>query len=334
MPADLIPAAAAAASQAGNSTADASQGPASGVSGPDQDLGEPQANTVPMFSPDWRLGDIPGERAVEASKAGFKLGIPMLSPDGSAGVIPWDRVPEAMKAGFKQSYSVNPAMKNQVTKMTRLLGGGDLGEVSPGAEAAGEVAQPALSLAKSFAQKVVGHLKEMLGMGEEAGAGGAEAAAAVEAPENAGDEVADEDYEVPDDERQAGHEIEPQVENTPRGSDLTKTGKKAAEDSFLKKLGKTKEDIAAANAKGQMAYQKHLTRQAVKGAEFGPRGGVTPELMGTAKQAARAAYLKHLKITEFELEEAKSAARQGYMDHVNQGMGTLKDALKKNLQSK
>lgn len=142
--------------------------------------------------------------------------------------------------------------------------------------------------------------------------------------------------DVPADELEEGQNLESEVEGTPKpksqtgnaSSDVKAQGKVAAETSFLKHLGVTKEDIAAANAKGKIAYQKHLTQQALKGAKFGERGGVTPELMESAKAASRAAYLKHLGITEAELEAAKGAARQGFMDHYNKSMNELTSALK------
>jgi hypothetical protein len=138
--------------------------------------------------------------------------------------------------------------------------------------------------------------------------------------------------EIPEDEWKAGQELDTQQENTPKPApkEMKASGKSAAEKAFLDHLGKTKEDVAAAQAKGKIAYQKHLTQQAVKGAEFGPRGGATPEIMQSAKAAGRQAYLKHLKISEFDLENAKSAARQGYMQHLKKGMADLTAAAKNN----
>lgn len=139
--------------------------------------------------------------------------------------------------------------------------------------------------------------------------------------------------EVPEDEWKAGHELDPQVDNTPKPEpaapkELKASGKDAAEDAFLKNLGKSKEDVAAAQQKGKLAYQKHLTKQAVGGAEFGPRGGATPQVVEKARAAGRVAYLKHLGISEFDLENAKSAARQGYMQHLKKGMADLASAVK------
>jgi hypothetical protein len=57
--------------------------------------------TVPVFSQDGQLGDIPYERLHDALAAGFKIGVNMTSPDGKPGVIPADRLQEAQKSGFK-----------------------------------------------------------------------------------------------------------------------------------------------------------------------------------------------------------------------------------------
>jgi hypothetical protein len=57
--------------------------------------------TVPIFSPDGSLGDIPQDQLVAAVRAGAKPGIHITAPDGSPGVIPADRVPDAAKAGAK-----------------------------------------------------------------------------------------------------------------------------------------------------------------------------------------------------------------------------------------
>src|SRR6185312_9614620 len=56
--------------------------------------------TVPVFSPDGSLGDIPAERLADAVKAGFKPGVTMKAQDGSTGVVPADRVPDATKGGL------------------------------------------------------------------------------------------------------------------------------------------------------------------------------------------------------------------------------------------
>lgn len=57
--------------------------------------------TVPMFSPDGQLGDIPYERMHDALAAGAKIGVNVKAPDGSNGVIPADRLQDAIKAGGK-----------------------------------------------------------------------------------------------------------------------------------------------------------------------------------------------------------------------------------------
>ena len=57
------------------------------------------AATVPMFSPDGSLGDVPYEQMVAARAAGAKPGVTVKSPDGKLGVIPADRTQDAVKAG-------------------------------------------------------------------------------------------------------------------------------------------------------------------------------------------------------------------------------------------
>jgi hypothetical protein len=69
--------------------------------------------TVPMFSPDGTVGDIPHERVADAVKAGFKVGQDMIAPDGSQGTIPIDKVPDAMKAGFASTPLASAARSEQ-----------------------------------------------------------------------------------------------------------------------------------------------------------------------------------------------------------------------------
>lgn len=57
--------------------------------------------TIPMFSPDGTLGDIPYERMHEALQAGAVMGVNVKAPDGSMGVVPANRTQEALKAGGK-----------------------------------------------------------------------------------------------------------------------------------------------------------------------------------------------------------------------------------------
>jgi hypothetical protein len=57
--------------------------------------------TVPMFSPDGKLGDIPYEHMHDALAAGFKQGVTMKTADGQLGVIPADKVPAAAKSGLQ-----------------------------------------------------------------------------------------------------------------------------------------------------------------------------------------------------------------------------------------
>ncbi len=138
----------------------------------------------------------------------------------------------------------------------------------------------------------------------------------------AGETPVEGEDQISEEEWQAGHEIDPNaVEGRPRPApqasrEVKAGGKSAAERGFLEHLGITKQDVAQAQVKQKLAYQKYLTKAAQKGATFGAKGGVTPELDAAASDAGRKAYLKHLNITEYELETAKSAARQMYMEHL------------------
>ncbi len=69
--------------------------------------------TMPMFSPDGQVGDVPVERVPDAVKSGFKLGQDMYSPavmgkPSSAGTIPIDRVHDALAAGFTLKSTEEP----------------------------------------------------------------------------------------------------------------------------------------------------------------------------------------------------------------------------------
>jgi hypothetical protein len=57
--------------------------------------------TVPIFSPDGSLGDVPENQLVAAVRAGAKPGIHITAPNGLPGVIPADRVSDAISAGAK-----------------------------------------------------------------------------------------------------------------------------------------------------------------------------------------------------------------------------------------
>ncbi len=59
------------------------------------------AATVPVFSPDGTLGDIPADQLTMAAKAGAKPGVHIIAPDGSAGVVPADHMRDAVQAGAK-----------------------------------------------------------------------------------------------------------------------------------------------------------------------------------------------------------------------------------------
>jgi hypothetical protein len=82
-------------------------------------------STVPMFSPDGQLGDVPHDRTSDAVKAGFKIGQDMVAPNGKPGVIPVDSVHDAIKAGFSlASPSVpRPSVDMQESNLGRLYAG-------------------------------------------------------------------------------------------------------------------------------------------------------------------------------------------------------------------
>jgi hypothetical protein len=93
--------------------------------------------TVPAFSPDGTLGDIPAERAHDAVKSGFKLGVDLVSPDGQPGAVPIERVHDAMQKGFKlpatmpENYGFTAGnMAGQAWRGTKELVGGlyDMGK--------------------------------------------------------------------------------------------------------------------------------------------------------------------------------------------------------------
>jgi len=55
--------------------------------------------TVPMFSPEGLLGDIPYEKMQQARQAGGIPAVQMKSPEGETGWIPANRLQDAVKAG-------------------------------------------------------------------------------------------------------------------------------------------------------------------------------------------------------------------------------------------
>lgn len=57
--------------------------------------------TVPVFSPDGTLGDVPYSRLHDAIAAGGKMGVNISDPQGNPGVIPADRTQDAIKAGAR-----------------------------------------------------------------------------------------------------------------------------------------------------------------------------------------------------------------------------------------
>src|SRR5260370_19082722 len=91
----------------------------------------PSGQTVPAFSPDGTLGDIPVERVHDAVKAGFKLGVDLVSPYCASGVIPVERVQDALQKGFKlptampENYGFTAGnMAGQAWQGTKELVGG------------------------------------------------------------------------------------------------------------------------------------------------------------------------------------------------------------------
>src|SRR3974390_2019468 len=59
----------------------------------------PNEATVPMYSPDGKLGDIPYSRMHDALQAGAKMAVKLTAPNGTVGYVPADRVQDAVKAG-------------------------------------------------------------------------------------------------------------------------------------------------------------------------------------------------------------------------------------------
>src|SRR5438034_8324059 len=55
--------------------------------------------TVPMFSPDGLLGDIPYEKMQQARQAGAMPAVQIKSPEGDVGWVPAHRTADAVKAG-------------------------------------------------------------------------------------------------------------------------------------------------------------------------------------------------------------------------------------------
>src|SRR5437899_1592358 len=77
--------------------------------------------TVPMFSPDGILGDIPYEKMQDARKAGGMPAVQVKSPEGEAGWIPANRMQDAVKAGgqvvpFEQQEAQHPGFWHAVAE--------------------------------------------------------------------------------------------------------------------------------------------------------------------------------------------------------------------------
>lgn len=67
------------------------------------------STTLPMISPDGKVGDIPVEQADNAEKAGFKRAVDMVSPTGQHGAIPVENAEAAQANGFRIGRpNVNP----------------------------------------------------------------------------------------------------------------------------------------------------------------------------------------------------------------------------------
>jgi len=86
--------------------------------------------TVPMFSPDGKLGDIPQTSMTQAMQAGAIPGVHVTDPNGNPGVIPANRMAEAVKAGAKIEPLHEQPIQHEGFWSTML---GDLGDIAKGA---------------------------------------------------------------------------------------------------------------------------------------------------------------------------------------------------------
>ena len=68
---------------------------------PAQSKGQSAVSTVPIISPDGKVGDVPFTQMKAAMAAGGKLGVSVTDPNGKPGTVPADRVQDAVRAGGK-----------------------------------------------------------------------------------------------------------------------------------------------------------------------------------------------------------------------------------------
>lgn len=103
--------------------------------------------TVPIFSPDGVLGDIPYDQMKAALAAGGKPGVTIKSPDGRLGVVPADRYADAVKAGgsvvpFHEQENQHPgvwhALVSDLASMVTPHPGALGDQTLPGRVSAGE----------------------------------------------------------------------------------------------------------------------------------------------------------------------------------------------------
>lgn len=110
------------------------------------------SQTVPMFSPDGQLGDIPYEQMNSARQAGFKPAVVMKSSDGKEGYIPADRIQDAAKSGLqivplKNQDTQHPGFWHELTS--------DLVNMAKAApQAALDLAVPGLAAGKSAKETI------------------------------------------------------------------------------------------------------------------------------------------------------------------------------------
>src|SRR5438445_4658756 len=101
--------------------------------------------TVPMFSPDGQLGDVPHEGVNDAVQKCFTLGQDMVSPDGKPGTIPMDKVHDAIKAGF-QLHGAAPAAPSPPKMETMSTPGESLARMGDTVADNAKIEDPLLSV--------------------------------------------------------------------------------------------------------------------------------------------------------------------------------------------
>lgn len=128
------------------------------------------SGTVPMFSPDGTLGDVPYHQMKASVAAGGKPAVTIKSPDGKPGWVPADQLQDAVKAGativpLKDQDTQHPgfwhALVGDLAGMLPSFSGPGLGDQPlPGRVAAGEqqrLADNARSAQEDAARKAAGY---------------------------------------------------------------------------------------------------------------------------------------------------------------------------------